>query len=163
MSQRRRSRRAGFIILFGWRTIAPKHGLPQRLVCPECKEEWLFVGRLRRTWFTMFFIPVFPLDRAEEGEHICQCTGCKATFDYPLEQMARKAGARGGGDWQDAIRLYNDLRDNPSDSATLLKLIETYESMNEPGEAVTAARHFPEALRASEACQKALERVRSKA
>jgi hypothetical protein len=155
-----RSGRTGFIIIFGWRVIAPRDGSPpQELTCPECREQTRFVGRLRRTWFTLFFIPVLPLDSAEAGERVCQCTACKATFEYPLEQMARKAGVSGKSDWQDAIGLYNHLRDNPADSATLLKLLEAYESMGEPGEAAAAARHFPQAYQASEQCQKALARI----
>ena len=165
MSQRRRSRRrgswAGFIVIAGWGVIAPRHGPSRQLTCPECKQETRFVGRLRRTWFTMFFIPVYPLDAVEEGEHICQCTGCRTTFEYSLDQMARKSRAAGAANWQDAIALYNLLRDNPADSATLLKLLETYESMGEPAEAVSAASHFPQAFQASEPCRRALERIRA--
>jgi hypothetical protein len=160
-----RRRRAGFFVIVGWRVIATRERVePVRATCPACGEEADFVGLLRRRWFTLFFIPILPLDPAAQGQRICRCNSCRTTFERPLEQMARRAGAAAGGgggnDWSHSIALYNKLRDNPSDSGIMLQLLQTYEAMNEPGEAEAAARHFPQAIQDDPRCQAVLQRMR---
>jgi hypothetical protein len=159
-----RRRRAGFFVIVGWRVIATRDGTdPVRATCPSCREEADLVGLLRRRWFTLFFIPILPLDPAAEAERICRCNSCRTIFDRPLEQIARRSGAGGSGDgsdWSHSIALYNKLRDNPTDSGVMLQLLQTYEAMNEPGEAEAAARHFPGALEADPRCQAVLQRLR---
>jgi hypothetical protein len=170
---RRRRNRAGFFVIFGWRVINTRESAPPaRATCPACGEEADFVGLLRRRWFTLFFLPVVPLDPASAGQRLCRCNACRTIFDRPLEQVAGRGGtgavSRGGGgggggggnDWAYSISLYNKLRDNPTDSGVMLQLLQTYEAMNEPSEAEAAARHFPQAIEADPRCRAVLERMR---
>jgi hypothetical protein len=162
--RRHRRHRAGFFIIVGWRMIAVRDGKPPvRATCPQCREEADFVGLLRRRWFTIFFLPILPLDPIDDAQRICRCGACRTTFDRPLEQIARRGGAAasgGGSDWSHSIALYNKLRDNPSDGGVMLQLLHTYEAMNEPGEAAAAARHFPKAFEADPRCRAVLDRMR---
>ena len=154
-------RRAGFIIFFGWRPVATREpGVePARVTCPNCQREADFVSLLRRTWFTLFFIPVLPLDSRQNAERVCKCTACRTTFDRPLEQFARRLWSEGQTDWSHSIELYNKLRDNPSDGATMVQLLQIYEAMNEPHEAEVAARQFPRAVAAEPRCAAVLGRM----
>src|SRR5947208_436266 len=99
MMRRRRSRshRRGIFIVFGWRTICTREfGVePLRATCPGCREEAELVSLLRRRWFTLFFLPVVPLEPAANAQRLCKCTACKAILDRTIEQLARKS--RGGG------------------------------------------------------------------
>ena len=56
-------------------------------------------------------------------------------------------------------RQANKLRDNPSDGATMVQLLQIYEAMNEPHEAEVAARQFPEAVAAEPRCAAVLGRM----
>jgi hypothetical protein len=160
MQRRRGPNRAGFIFLFGWRTIATRTGdAPVRTTCPACQTEADFVGVNRRQWFTLFFLPIIPMSTAQPA---CRCENCKAQFNTLLSQMARR-GTGGGGDWSHSIALYNKVRENPSDGAAMLQLLQTYEAMSEPAEAEAAARHFPQAVDADPRCKAVLERLRQRA
>jgi hypothetical protein len=147
-------------LLVGCRLVAPREPSPPvRITCPSCGEDAWFIGRLRRAWYTLLMIPVCPLEPPERGQHISQCTACGSVFERCLEQMPHLARAVSGNNWQHTIRLYNKLRQNPTDSATLYELIEAYEAIGEPAEALRTARHFPGALAASPHCRAALVRV----
>ena len=171
--RRSRTHRRGFFIVFGWRTICTREfGVePVRATCPACQEEAELVSLLRRRWFTLFFLPVAPLEPAANARGLCKCTSCKAILDRSIEQFARRsrgrgasaAGYAGDGDWSYSISLYNKLRESPADGAVMLQLLQTYEAMNEPGEAAAAARHFPQALAAEPRCRAVLDRMCSAA
>src|SRR4051794_28219409 len=138
--RRHRHARRGFIVIFGWRVLSTRERTPPVVAtCPNCQaEEARLVGRLRRSWVTLFFIPVLPLESAYRAQRISQCLECRTTFEMPVEQLARKAraGTFGGtANFADAIALYNQLRDRPTDGATMLALLKTYEALREPGEA----------------------------
>jgi hypothetical protein len=159
---RRRRRRAGFIVVFGWRVICTRERKSQvRGRCPNCRvEDARLIGKMRRPWFTLFFIPVFPLASKSQSHRISQCRECKDLFDMPIEQFARRAGAAARNTFADTILLYNQLRDRPGDGKTMLKLLKMYEAMGEASEAEIAARHFPNAVAADPACAKLLEKMR---
>jgi hypothetical protein len=148
-------------LLIGCRLVAPRQpSLPVRITCPSCGEDTWFIGRLRRAWFTLLMIPICPLEPPERGQRISQCTACRAVFERCLEQMPLLARAISGNDWQHTIRLYNKLRQSPTDSTTLFELIEAYEAIGEPAEALKTASLFPQALAASPHCRAALVRIR---
>lgn len=46
--------------------------------CPRCGEGQTFALKEVRTWFTLYFIPVFPM--GEAGRYI-ECRNCAGTFD----------------------------------------------------------------------------------
>ena len=160
--QRRKPRR-GFIIIFGSRMVSTRERASEiQSRCPSCGEdEARLVGRARRRWFTLFFIPVFPMESAANARRISQCCECKQMFDVPIDQFTRRRGSRGSNDFSEAIALYNQLRERPDDGKLMLQLLKTYEQIGEPGEAESAARHYPKAVAAEPQCAVVLERIRS--
>jgi hypothetical protein len=162
---KRHRRRTGFIVIVGWRVISRRDGKAVvRARCPHCNvEDAQLIGKVRRAWFTIFFIPIVPLDRHDRAERISQCRECKQTFDMPLEQLARRAGADARSSLSDTIVVYNELRERPKDGKTMLRLLKMYEQMGELSEAEAAARHFPDAIAADPDCGQLLEKMRATA
>ncbi|HEV8379360.1 MAG TPA: zinc-ribbon domain-containing protein [Tepidisphaeraceae bacterium] len=149
MRKQRRTRR-GFIIFFGWRTITSQRPeAPVNTVCPSCRQETSIVPMQGRDWFTLFFIPVFPISGAKP---FVKCTACQTCFDVDIEQFRRKASMPDERAWQQCIALYNTLRESPKDSVLLNRLLEMYAAMREFEEALAAGRHFPDALNGSAQC-----------
>ena len=161
MRKQRRGSRAGFIIFFGWRTISTRDGTPEmRGPCPECGEaDARLVGKVRRRWFTLFFLPVLPLESTGEGHRHSQCKECKQLFDVPIEQLVRRAKANGRS-LSDTFAVYNELREQPNNGQLMLKLMTMYQELEELSEAETAARHFPAAMAAEPKCAQVLNRMR---
>lgn len=165
MKQKQHRRRRGFIFVVGYRvrdmtergslTIAP---------CPHCKvPEARLVGRIRRAWFTMFFMPILPLDPKSRAERFSHCRECGFNFAVPIEQLLRRTNAANANTLADTFVVYNSLRDDPANGAILLKLLTMYAGLNEPDEAESAARHFPAALAAEPKCVAVLEELRATA
>ena len=72
------TRRSGFILLFGTRPIVSDDGAASvRTVCPNCGRETNIVGKSVRHWFTLFFVPLFPVSGRQR---FSQCTNCGAQF-----------------------------------------------------------------------------------
>ena len=150
-------RRRGFIILFGWRPINSKDGRPPvTVICPNCRQSVEMVGKSQRTWFTLFFIPVFPISGATP---FVQCSSCGAAFNADLDQMHRNQAISDNSLYQRGIALYNSLRKAPADSALLNQLMDHYGGMGEFNEALSAARHFPDALESSAQCLTTLGKI----
>lgn len=161
----RRGRRRGFVLLFGIRPVTRDDGPgPQNEQCPVCKRVSQFRCKRSRNWFTLFFIPVFPVSGAER---VLQCQSCGAMFTQariPGQSEMQTAGNQPAPPppppgsspapeyWQRAISLYNSMRECPGDSALLHELLELYGSMQEYAEALSTARHFPAAMEASPLC-----------
>ena len=60
-SGRGRNRR-GFILFFGTRSIVKNEPqAPVRTRCPKCEQEADLIAKSHRQWFTLFFVPVFPI------------------------------------------------------------------------------------------------------
>jgi hypothetical protein len=149
--------RRGFIILFGTRQMGTSEGRPAvETRCPSCGQTARFEGKSYRTWFTLFFIPVFPISGATR---VSQCTRCGTVFNLPIEQLRGAAATSGQNQYHEAIKLYNLLRDNPTDSVLLFQVMNMYASMGEFGQAVSAARQFPQALASSSQCRDLLARI----
>ena len=113
--KRRDRRRSGFIFIVGWRVLTLKEKKPEvRGKCPNCGMEGArLIGKIRRAWFTMFFIPIVPLDSVEKAQRLSQCRECRMMFDLTIEQLARKAGAASRNSFAEAIAMYNQLREQP--------------------------------------------------
>jgi len=64
------------IIMFGWRSRASVigHGT---FLCPQCGVDRQYSHKRMRRWFTLFFIPVIPLNAL--GEFV-QCDTCTQNF-----------------------------------------------------------------------------------
>ena len=154
-------RRRGFIILFGSKTILSNRSEPPvEARCPNCGRVTRIVPKSYRTWFTVFFIPVFPIGGAKP---VAECSSCGAMFEADPEQLRRAGAMDDGRRYQAAIALYNSLREHPADSAALLQLMQLYASLGEPHEAVKAADQFPQALDNSAQCRSMYERLKRQA
>jgi tetratricopeptide (TPR) repeat protein len=151
------NRRQGFIILFGARNImGSDDAQPLQTQCPRCGQATTIVGKSYRQWFTLFFIPVFPIG----GKHrFSQCTACNAQFPVSVDELRQRLAGAQQHQTQQAITLYNSLRQSPANSITLNELMLMYASMNEDDQAISAARDIPDALRNSEQCMATLGRV----
>ena len=155
--RRRAVRRRGFIILFGSRAIVSNESAaPVETRCPRCGQQTGLVPKSYRNWFTLFFVPVFPISGRTQ---FCQCTHCGAQFQVPAEELRQRLAEADRQQNQQAITLYNSLRSSPANSVTLNELMTTYASMNEFDQAIGAAGEFPQALHASEQCMTTLGRV----
>jgi tetratricopeptide (TPR) repeat protein len=157
MALPRRRRRPGFILLFGSRNIISDEKTPPvETTCPRCGQPAQIVGRTYRTWFTIFFLPIFPMSGSRR---FSQCSQCKAQFPVPVEDLRRGLASNEQQQNQQAITLYNSLRASPSNSITLNQLMLMYAGMNDYAQAISAANDFPDALNASEQCMSTLGRV----
>jgi tetratricopeptide (TPR) repeat protein len=153
----RRRRRPGFILLFGSRNIISNESVPPvETNCPRCNQLTTIVGKTYRNWFTLFFLPVFPLSGSAR---FSECTACHAQFPVPVDDLRRGLAVNEQQQNQQAIALYNSLRASPANSITLNQLMLMYAGMNDYAQAISAANDFPDALRASEQCMSTLGRV----
>jgi len=157
MPRRGRRARKGFIILFGTRGMIRSESSPAlEAACPSCGRPTTLRGKSIRQWFTLFFIPVFPISGAER---FTECDACHAQFRLSVDELRQRLVADEGRLRQQAITLYNSLRASPANSITLNELMIAYASMKEYDEAISAARQFPDALNNSEQCMTTLARV----
>jgi tetratricopeptide (TPR) repeat protein len=131
-------------------------GEPVDAKCPRCGASGAMKGIKVRTWFTIFFLPIFPLGR---GRRMTQCGKCGASFSMPPEQFVGAAARADAKQMQRAITMYNSLRASPANSITLNDLMQLYASMAEFSQATSAAAEFPQALNSSEQCMTTLARV----
>src|SRR3954465_12543132 len=128
MAVRNRTRR-GFIIFFGWRSISRQRPeAPVEAICPACRQHSSIIPMQSRDWFTLFFIPVFPISGAKQ---FVKCANCQTCFEADIEQLRRKVSMPDPRAMQQSIALYNTLRESPKDSALLNQLLEMYAGMKE--------------------------------
>jgi tetratricopeptide (TPR) repeat protein len=157
VAQPKRSFRLGFILLFGSkRVMSNETGEPVDVRCPRCGESGALRGIRVRSWFTIFFLPIFPLGR---GQRMTQCGKCGASFAMPPEQFVDASARADAKQNQRAIAMYNSLRASPANSITLNELMQLYASMGEYSQATSAAAEFPNALNNSEQCMTTLGRI----
>lgn len=64
------------LVVFGWRSRAHTIGSGQ-FYCPREGGDRGYEHKEARRWFTLFFIPLIPLNRL--GDYV-ECTGCKSTY-----------------------------------------------------------------------------------
>jgi hypothetical protein len=133
---------------------------PVEALCPACHHRASMLPKKRRLWLSLFLVPAIPLTKATP---ITQCANCGTKFgmspDNLKSQLDRAQMSVDGQTMQAAIRLYNELRDHPTDSVLLDRVMRAYAAAGEFGEAVSAARHFPQALAASVSCQQTLIQI----
>ncbi|HEX8524757.1 MAG TPA: zinc-ribbon domain-containing protein [Tepidisphaeraceae bacterium] len=151
-------RRSGFILLFGTRPVVSNDPAAGEIstLCPRCGRQATIVGKSYRNWFTLFFIPVFPVSGAKT---FSQCTSCGGQFPVPLRELTNRVRDSDRAQAQRAITMYNSLRASPANSITLNELMALYASMGEYDQAISAAGEFAQALNNSEQCMTTLARV----
>lgn len=64
------------LIIFGRRTVTGSKGTGT-FDCPQCGPAKPYNHRRQRRFFTLYFIPLIPLQTV--GEYV-ECGGCKGTF-----------------------------------------------------------------------------------
>lgn len=69
-------------IIFGWRSISSTTSEGE-FRCPGCRQDRSYKAKSYRRWFTLFFIPVIPLNSLGEG---IECQVCKSS--YAVEVLA---------------------------------------------------------------------------
>jgi len=150
--------RRGFILLFGTKPMISTDGNtpPVHAVCPRCGQRADIVAKSYRTWFTLFFIPVFPVSGSKK---FSECSRCGAQFPLETAQLRQNIAAVEQEYQQRAIQLYNSLRNSPANSVTLNELMTLYASIEEYDQAISAAREFSAALDASEQCMVTMGRL----
>ena len=149
--------RSGFILLFGTRPIISDDAAPPvRTVCPNCGRQADIYGKSVRHWFTLFFVPLFPVSGKQR---FSQCSNCGAEFPLPTEELSSRVAESEREQSSRAIAMYNSLRNSPANSITLNELMTLYASLGEYDQAISAAGEFPAALESSEQCMTTLGRV----
>jgi len=109
-----------------------------------------------RHWFTLFFLPVFPISGKKS---FTECPNCHAQFSVPATALRDRMQESSRQQNQQAIALYNSLRASPANSITLDQLMKMYAGMQEYDQAISAASEFSQALHNSEQCMATLGRV----
>ena len=116
--------------------------------CPRCHDERAYDAKKVRRFFTLFFIPVIPLDLI--GEYV-ECGQCKGTYEtsvltYDPREREREVQA----EFQKAIRrlmIHMLLADGTVDDAELVTAAKIYEELS--GQAVTPEEIGAEAMQVS--------------
>jgi len=109
-----------------------------------------------RTWFTLFFLPLFPISKSRP---FSECANCHAQFPLSTDEITTRVAEGERQQSAEAIRMYNSLRHSPANCVTLNDLIRLYGSLKEYDQAISAAAQFPQALHNSEQVMTALGRV----
>ena len=71
------------MIIFGWRTIVSTIGAVFKRMCDHCHNEDYWILTKTTRWFTLFFIPVIPL----ETKYFLACPVCKYGFALKGDQV----------------------------------------------------------------------------
>jgi hypothetical protein len=111
-----RSRR-GYVLIAGTKTVVSADDSPPvQAVCPRCQQMSQIVGKRYRRWFTLFFLPVFPVSGARA---FSECSRCAAQFEVDAQHLGAQVAAAEQQQSQQAITLYNSLGNSPANSITL--------------------------------------------
>ena len=90
-----------YLIIFGTRGVTYSHGKGQ-FFCPDCGDERAYQLKRVRRFFTLYFIPLIPLDLL--GEYV-ECGGCRGTYKPGvLEYHPAKALPPGEAEFLVAMR-----------------------------------------------------------
>ena len=153
----RATRARAFILFFGTRSIVRNEPTPPLVTrCPKCEQDVKMIAKSHRQWFTLFFLPIFPISGRMT---FSQCSNCGTQFRVPPERLKTRMEEVESGQRQRAIAMYNSLRASPANAVTLNELMMLYAVLNDLDAAISAARDFPAALEASEQCMTTLGRI----
>ena len=72
------------LVVFGSRAVESELG-SGRFYCPKCDDDRPYLNKEARRWFTLFFIPVIPLNRL--GSYI-ECPVCKTAYTGEVLNVA---------------------------------------------------------------------------
>jgi len=108
------------IVIWGSRGITRTRETGE-FYCPHCDAQEEYALKQVRPFFTLYFIPLFPIGAAQR---YVQCRGCKRTFNEAvLDYEPPSEGERLAG------RIYDELRTGTSVGVLKRKLVD--HGMNE--------------------------------
>ncbi len=117
------------MIIFGTRGVTYKHQAGG-FFCPLCRGDADYKAKRVRRFFTLYFIPVIPLDLL--GEYV-ECQGCQGTFDNAvLEYDPRAESAAFEAEFHKAIRqtmVQMVIADGVVEDEELVTLREIYQGL----------------------------------
>jgi hypothetical protein len=74
------------MIIYGWgRTTTKQYGPAMAMRCDNCNNETWYHFIRRRTWFTLFFIPIIPYS----SKHLLVCQVCNAGIEMTGEKIEK--------------------------------------------------------------------------
>jgi hypothetical protein len=76
------------LILWGSTGFPSKVG-EGRFRCPQCGDEQRYEHTQVNRWFTLYFIPLFPIGSA--GENV-ECSRCKGVWDVSILEITQRGG-----------------------------------------------------------------------
>ena len=98
--------------------------------CPSCDDTREYNHKRVRRFFTLYFIPLIPLDKL--GEYV-ECQTCKNTYELSvLDYNPQAAAAAFQADWERAVRrtmVQMMLADGNIEAKELAALKETYQNI----------------------------------
>ncbi|MEM6925623.1 MAG: TerB family tellurite resistance protein [Myxococcota bacterium] len=128
------------MIIFGTRGVTYRYNKGQ-FYCPECGPDVDFKHKRVRRFFTLYFIPVLPLDLL--GEYV-ECANCHSTFRKDvLEFDPGAASASFEAEFHVAIRkvmIKMMLADGQTDDAEVTSVGEIYTQLTDKPLSETAIR-----------------------
>lgn len=75
-----------FLIIFGTRGVTTDVGTGQ-FTCPSCEKKRTYVQKRVRRFFTLYWIPIIPLDLI--GEYV-ECQSCSSTYSPSVLEVAAR-------------------------------------------------------------------------
>lgn len=112
--------------ILGSKSLRENHKLGE-FYCPSCNTNQNYIWQKTRSWFTLFSIPLFPLDYT--GEYI-ECQMCLSTYGIDVLQYGEMSGNN-----QEVLSVYQKgVRD-------IMILIMLADGILDPNEA-SAIRHI---------------------
>lgn len=137
-----------FFLIFGTRGVTGTSDRG-RFFCPRCGSEQDYAHKRVRRFFTLFFVPLVPLDRV--GEYV-ECDGCKGTFkETVLSHGQQEAHWRFEAEFQKATRellVLMLLADGRVDPAEVRRICDIYPRVT--GAEITEDEVRGEAVRLSD-------------
>lgn len=116
--------------------------------CPQCQDKRSYEKKSVRRFFTLFFIPVIPLDQI--GEYV-ECAGCAGTFkEAVLSYDPQAEQRRFEAEFQKAMKrlmIHMLLADGRVDDSELEAVSDIYERLS--GQAVSPDEIGAEAMQLS--------------
>jgi tellurite resistance protein len=116
-----------FFIIFGWRGVRMKQG-EGMFYCPSCQRDEHYVHKTVRRFFTLYFIPIIPLDKV--GEYV-ECSACRGTYKPEvLDWDPRRERRAFEAEFEKAVRqvmirmMLADGDVDPAEVATVRSLFE---------------------------------------
>ena len=146
------------LIIFGTRGVTYSHEQGE-FWCPVCETDQTYNHKRVRRFFTLYFIPLIPLDLL--GEYI-ECEACEGTYNLDVLMLEAGSGAEFEAEFHRAVRrvmVLMMLADGVIDEEEITVIREVYERLSD--QPITEARVREEAASAEREGQGVHEYLKS--